>query len=421
MKGYLRKYRKCIMLFFVAASLLFVAGCGNKTDISPDVVTTEAVSLVNDKMVTGEVTEIEPPKKSYEELQLDIRVSDMLEQMTLEEKVAQMFIVFPESLVNGVEHVTMATDMTKESIDNTPVGGVVYMSENLKNPEQVKTMLTNIQKYSMERIGLPLFLCVDEEGGRIARIANNKMFAVNNVGSMTDIGKDNDYDKAFNAGVEMGTYLSELGFNLDFAPVADVQGIVLNSVLYRRTFSDDPKVVADLTRAVSEGLNSKGIISVYKHFPGHGSTKGDPHKGYAISDKTKEELYAYDLIPFENGIKENVQMIMVGHISLPQIVDDGTPASLSSDIITGMLRNDMGYDGVVITDAMNMGAIKDNYESDEATLLAVNAGADIVLMPKEFDKAYEGILTAVKNGTVSEDRIDESVSRILRLKIGFIK
>lgn len=381
----------------------------------------DSIPAINDLNAdSDELPEIDTQKKSYEDLQLDIKVSEKMDQMTIEEKVAQMFIIFPESLVEGVPCVTMAGDATRESIDNIPVGGVIYMGENLKNPDQVKLMLGNIQEYSMDRIGLPLFLCVDEEGGRIARIANNRMFAVSNVGSMTEIGKDDDAIKAYNAGVTMGEYLSELGFNLDFAPVADVQGTEIGSVLYRRTFSGDPEVVADLADAVSDGLQSKGIVSVYKHFPGHGSTKGDPHKGYAVSEKTIDELKKTDLIPFERGIDENVSMIMVGHISLPNVIGDSTPASLSGTVVQGLLRDDMGYDGIVITDAMNMGAIKENYDSDEAALLAITAGVDIVLMPKDFRKAYNGILTAVKNGEVTEDRIDESVRRILRVKMGLI-
>ena len=369
---------------------------------------------------TEESIEIDTQKISYEDMQLIKRVKDKMEQMTLEEKVAQMFIVFPESLVKGVNHVTMATETTQKSIDAVPVGGVVYMTENLVNPDQTKEMLSNIQRYSMERIELPLFLCVDEEGGRIARIANNKMYGVDNVGSMTEYGIKNDPNQAYIAGVTMGSYLSELGFNLDFAPDVDVQGVKVDSVFYRRTFSDDPVIVASMADAVAKGLKSKGIVTVYKHFPGHGSTTGDPHKGYAISDKTIDDLKKDDLIPFEKGIDENVPCIMIGHISLPKVTGDDTPASLSKEIVTGLLRKDLGYNGIVVTDAMNMGAIKDNYDSDEAALLAVEAGVDVVLMPKDFDKAYNGILTAVKNGNVSVERIDESVERILKVKMGFI-
>ena len=217
----------------------------------------------------------------------------------------------------------------------------------------------------------------------------------------------------------MGAYLSELGFNLDFAPVADVKAAGFNSMFSERSFSEDPEVVSSMANALSKGLESKGIISVYKHFPGHGSTVGDPHKGYAYTKKTLEELKECDLVPYQKAIDDNVSMIMVGHISLPEIVDDGVPASLSKRIITNILRNEMGYEGVVTTDAMNMGAIKDIYNSDEAAVTAVEAGVDIILMPKDFDKAYYGIIDAVNNREISVDRIDDSVLRILKLKYRF--
>ena len=349
----------------------------------------------------------------------DNNAYEKLKTMTLEEKVAQMFIVIPESIAPGMTGVEIDKDKTKEVIDKIPVGGVIYLPEDIRDPEQVRTTLANFKESSIERIGLPMFLCVDEEGGRIARIADNKMFGVDNVGSMMDIGAKGDADIAYITGNYMGAYLTELGFNLDFAPVVDVESESYNSALYMRTFSDDPDAVSRLANALSKGLESKGVISVYKHFPGHGSTTGDPHKGYTFTDKTLEELKMCDLIPYEKGIDEDISMIMVGHITLPNVVEDGLPASLSEKIITDMLREDMGYQGVVVTDAMNMGAIKDVYESDEATIMAVEAGADIVLMPKEFDKAYNGLLNAVNNGDVSESRIDDSVLRILKLKYRF--
>ena len=352
-----------------------------------------------------------------EKTQIDIYIEDKINSMTLEEKVAQIFIVFPESLEPGISNVVSVDPVMKEKLEQAPVGGIIYMNENIKNPEQVKQMVEETQQCSLDNIGLPLFQCVDEEGGRIARIANNKMFGVDNVGSMTDIGAKGDVDYAYVAGASMGAYLSELGFNLDFAPVADVQGDVYNSVLYRRTFSADPECVSGMANALAKGLQSKGVMSVYKHFPGHGSTNGDPHKGYAFTDKTLDDLKKSDLIPFEKGIEEDVPMIMVGHISLPNIIEDGTPASLSQVIITDLLRKEMEYDGVIITDAMNMGAIKDIYEADDAAVLAVKAGVDMVLMPKDFDKAYNGILKAVDDGELTESRIDESVRRILKIKL----
>ena len=348
-------------------------------------------------------------------------INEKLDSMTLEEKVAQMFIIFPESLVEGVDCVSVAGEATKSSIDNIPVGGIVYLGQNIKTPEQVKDMLDNTQQYSMDRIGIPMFLCVDEEGGKIARIANNRSFGVENVGDMWKIGEINDPDNAYIIGNTIGAYLSELGFNLDFSPDADVMGEKYNYVIGRRAFSDDPDIVSDMALAVSRGLNAKGVISVYKHFPGHGSTTGDPHKGYAYTEKSLDELKTCDLIPFKKAIENDVPFIMVGHISLPNILNDDTPASLSEDIVRGLLRDDMGYEGVIITDAMNMGAVSDRYESDVAAVTAVKAGVDIILMPKDFKAAYEGVLKAVKNGEIQEERIDESVRRIIKIKHQWLK
>ena len=364
-----------------------------------------------DKGEKGKTEQIQTLEEKYDE-----EIIKKLNSMTLHEKVAQMFIIFPESLVDGVPCVCAAGEATKKSIDSIPVGGIVYLSQNLKNPEQVKNMLYNTQQYSMERIGIPAFLSVDEEGGRIARIANNRAFMQNNVGNMSAVGSLNNSDNAFIVGNSIGSYLADLGFNLDFAPVADIMGEQYNPVISDRTFSSDPVIVSDMALAVSKGLEAKGVISVFKHFPGHGSTKGDPHKGYAYTEKTLEELKTCDLVPFQKAIEEDVSMIMVGHISVPDVEKEGIPASLSGFFINDLLRNEMGYDGVVVTDAMNMGAISDNYSADKASILAIKAGVDIVLMPKDFKTAYNGVLSAVERGEISKERIDESVARIIRLK-----
>lgn len=421
---------KYIRLMIIILTLAVLTGCGTAgvnvsmsgdkdIDVSENTGTLSEGSVVEDGKNSNHEEDTVPASgvTTSKELQLEYELRSKLASMTLEEKVAQLFIVYPESLVPGVSNVTMAGDATRDAITKTPVGGIIYMNENIRNPEQVKTMIENSQKYSMDRIGLPLFICVDEEGGQIARIANNSSFGVSNVGSMSYIGAKGDTDIAFVAGANMGAYLSELGFNLDFAPVADVKAAGFNSMFSERSFSEDPEVVSSMANALSKGLESKGILSVYKHFPGHGSTTGDPHKGYAFTNKTMDELKSVDIIPFEKGIEEGVPIIMVGHISMPNIISDGTPASVSKEIVTGVLREEMNYNGVVITDAMNMGAIKDRYEADEAALLAINAGVDIVLMSKDFYRAYDGILQAVENGTLTEERIDESVTRILRLKL----
>lgn len=422
----LKKIRYLITLISIC---IFVVGCTKNSGDSEKNQNEEAVVVLENNTQESEVAQ---DLKRLHEQQSDSKVDDdntefvepyekeiseFLNSMTIEEKVGQLFIIYPESLAEGIPCVTVAGDITKDSIDDIPVGGIVYLSQNLRNPEQVKDMLANTQQYSMERIGLPIFLCVDEEGGKIARIANNQTFALNNVGDMAKIGEINDTKLAFEAGSEIGSYLSELGFNLDFAPVVDVVGENKNSVIGKRSFSSDPDVVSDMSLSLSKGLESEGVISVFKHFPGHGSTVGDPHKGYAYTDKTLDELKQCDLIPFEKGVEGGISVIMVGHISFPNILKDETPASLSNEMVQELLRNDMGYDGIVITDAMNMGAVSNKYMSDEASVLAIEAGVDIVLMPKDFKAAYQGVLKAVQDGRISEKRIDESVRRILNLKI----
>lgn len=347
---------------------------------------------------------------------IDEKVSEYLESMDLEEKVAQLFIVLPEALMQDVGCVTKAGEVTRDAINQIPVGGFIYMAPNLQSEEQVKEMLMNVQNYSIDRINLPMFLCVDEEGGSVARIGGSGKFDVPIISDMSTIGKNGDVGEAYNVGAQIGTYLSELGFNVDFAPVADVLSNPENIVVRERSFGSDSILVAEMALAVANGLKSQGVNGTFKHFPGHGATSGDTHKGYAYSEKTLVELEKCELVPFQIGIENNIPFIMVGHISLPNVLDDNTPATLSEYIVTGVLRDQMGYTGLIITDAMNMGAIVQNYTSDEAAVKAIQAGIDIILMPENFYEAYYGIIEAVNEGTISLERIDESVRRILYLK-----
>ena len=219
------------------------------------------------------------------------------------------------------------------------------------------------------------------------------------------------------AGNEIGAYLSELGFNVDFAPVADVWSNPENTVVSRRSFGSDPQKTAELALAVAEGLEAHGILSAYKHFPGHGATVGDTHDGYAYTDKTLEELRECEWIPFQDGVNHQIPIIMVGHISLPKVTGDDTPSSLSYRIITELLREELGHDGLVVTDALNMKAIVQQYSSAEAAVMTIEAGTDLLLMPKDFRAAYEGVLKAIAEGRLSRERIDRSVERILRAKL----
>ena len=343
-------------------------------------------------------------------------VQNIVDSMSLEEKVAQLFLVQPEAIVD-IGTATAAGDATKQAINKTPVGGFVYFSDNLQSEQQVQDMLRNVQKYSEDRIGLPAFLSVDEEGGTVARVASTGRFDVTDVGDMAKIGASGDVQQAKQAGETIGSYLFELGFNLDFAPDADVLTNPENTVVKKRSFGSDPQVVSDMSLAVAQGLAQHQVYSVYKHFPGHGATVGDTHQGYAYTDKTLDELKQSELIPFENAIQNNAAFIMAAHISAPRVTGDDTPASLSKTMITDILRGQMGYDGIVVTDAMNMGAVTEQYTSAQAAVKALQAGADVVLMPEDFQEAYQGVLDAVKDGTLTEQRIDESVTRIVTVKV----
>lgn len=357
---------------------------------------------------TGSAAQTKPTKTE--------EVQNIVDSMSLEEKVAQLFLVQPEAIVD-IGTATAAGDATKQAINKTPVGGFVYFSDNLQSEQQVQDMLRNVQKYSEDRIGLPAFLSVDEEGGTVARVASTGRFDVTDVGDMAKIGAFGDVQQAKQAGETIGSYLSELGFNLDFAPDADVLTNPDNTVVKKRSFGSDPRVVSDMSLAVAQGLAQHQVHSVYKHFPGHGATAGDTHQGYAYTDKTLDELKQSELIPFENAIQNNAAFIMAAHISAPRVTGDDTPASLSKTMITDILRGQMGYDGIVVTDAMNMGAVTEQYTSAQAAVKALQAGADLVLMPEDFQEAYQGVLDAVKDGTLTEQRINESVTRIVKVKV----
>lgn len=344
-----------------------------------------------------------------------VQAAEFAAGMTLENKIAQLFMATPNELT-GYANVTAAGETTKNAYSERPVGGLIYMSDNLKDSEQTKTMLSNMQAIAQECTGLPVFLGVDEEGGRVTRIAGNSGFDATNVGSMGDIGASGDSQNSYNAGSVIGTYLHELGFNVDFAPVADVLTNEENTVIGDRSFGTDSALVADMVMAELKGLSDAGVYGAVKHFPGHGATAEDSHEGQAVSERTLEELMAQELVPFASAIDAGARFIMVGHIAVPNVTGDDTPASLSEKMIKEVLRTQLGYNGIVITDAMNMGAVTEKYSAGEAAVQAVLAGADMILMPEDYETAYNGLLEAVKNGTITEQRIDESVIRIIKVK-----
>ena len=321
-----------------------------------------------------------------------------ISQLKLEEKVAQLFVIYANQY-----------DSFRSAIGSAP-GGVIFMNEGgdiVGDRTSMKAKIGNMQSQAKEK----MFIAVDEEGGTVARLASAGL--CDNSGSASGLSSKN---AAKSAGSTIGDCMKGLGFNVDFAPVADTLYEAGSSVLSNRVFanSSDPNTVATLANSFREGLESKGIIATYKHFPGHGSAAGDTHSSKVLSSKSWSSFKNEDIIPFKTGIDNGLKMIMTAHITTND--SDNAPASMSSKYLQTYLRGELGYKGLIITDALNMGAATD-YSSTPA-LSAFKAGADLLLMPKDPVSAYNTVLNAVKSGEISEERLNESVQRILNTKVG---
>lgn len=367
---------------------------GIAADVTESGTTTEEQTA--DSQETTEVTEEEKPSL----------VDETLAGMTLHEKVCQMMFVTPEELT-GEDGVTVAGDATRQALENYPVGGIVYFAKNLESQDQVKEMIDNSQKYS----SIGLFVATDEEGGVVNRLMDT--VGTTYIGSMyyyKDDGDEMAYENAYTIANDM----SALGFNLDFAPVADVWSNPDNTVIGERAYSDDYAQAAELVGNAVKGFNDGGVMCTLKHFPGHGDTAEDSHYSSAYVHRTKEEIMADEMQPFRSGIEAGAEFVMVGHLIVPDI--DEVPATLSYKIATGILRDELKFEGVAITDSFEMESIADNYSVDDAVVMSVKAGMDMILQPKDMASVVSSIEQAVANGELSEDRIDESVRRILTLK-----
>ena len=259
-----------------------------------------------------------------------------------------------------------------------------------------------------------MFFAVDEEGGKVSRVQKSKI-EVPEVGNMSEIGATGDANKAYEAGKTIGQYLRELGFNVDFAPVADVVTATDKATIGDRSFGSDPAVVGQMVQKCAEGIQENGVSACLKHFPGLGDTTTDTHEERVVIEKSLEELQATDFVAFKDAIDAGVDFVMVSHATATGI-DEVYPSSLSKKVITEQLRDYLGYDGIVITDAFNMKAITEYYTTEEACVKAIKAGADMILMPENFEAGYNAVLEAVKDGSISEERIDESLKRIFRVK-----
>lgn len=348
---------------------------------------------------------VEEPEEDY----LGEIVNAYISEMPLEDKVAGLFVVRPEA-ITGVSTVTQAGDGTREALNTYAVGGLVYSGKNILNKEQITEMLSNT--FSMSKY--PIFLAVDEEGGSVSSVAGSGI-DVAQVGDMAAIGETGDAAQAHEAGITIGAYLSELGFNLNFAPVADAAD-PSSGGLGNRVFGSDAQTVSGMVSNMVEGLEGTGVSSCLKYFPGIGDAEGDTSNGRVETTKTLEEMRNYEFLPFKAGIDAGADFVMVSHITASVVDEEALPSSLSKVIITDILRNELGFQGIIITDALDMGAITEYYTSEQAAVMAIEAGADMLLIPEDFNAAYEAVLAAVQDGTISEERINESLDRIYRLK-----
>ncbi|MBQ9701954.1 MAG: glycoside hydrolase, partial [Bacteroidales bacterium] len=341
-------------------------------------------------------------------------IEQELKQMTLQEKVGSMFFVRPEVLDTDIYYdsptvlksfdVHQVTDKMKETARVYPMGGVILFSHNIKDPQQLSQFISDLRALPSH----PL-LCIDEEGGSVARLANNPNFHLPKFANMGTLAASGRTKEVTEAATTIGEYLKSYGFDIDFAPVADVNTNPRNVVIGARAFSNEPKVAAEMVKAYLKGLQKSGVIGCLKHFPGHGDTQADSHFGYAMSRKTWEEIRDCEMIPFKAGMEAGAQMIMTAHISLPNVTGSNVPSTLSPMILQEKLRGELGYKGLIITDAMEMGAILRQYPVEDAAVMAIKAGVDVLLCVREYPKVFDAVLKAVRRGEIPESRIDESV------------
>ena len=369
------------------------------------------------------------------------RIGAIIENMTLEEKIGQMIIAdfqiwndHPEDEGSEGVPVTSLNDEIREAITRDKFGGIILFAVNCPENAQTLELVTQLQEAnaaSDRACPIPLLIATDQEGGIVARLGEG----TRGIGNMA-ITATGEEENAYTAASWIGEELSALSINVDFAPVLDVNNNPANPVIGVRSFSDDPEVVCRYGVRFLEGIRDTGTITALKHFPGHGDVATDSHTGFPILNKTYEELKECELIPFQAAIDAGADMVMTAHIQYPEI-EKGTyksittgeevflPATLSHTILTDILRDDMGFEGVTVSDAMGMAAIKDNFDRKDMGVMAINAGIDMILMPvsvtddvtlDELEDFMAYLCEMVEEGTIEESRVDEAVSRILKMK-----
>ena len=363
-----------------------------------------AILGINNRNIFNDDEQVIQDKQQIkqENLTIDEKVDKIVESMSQTEKLGQMVMI-------GIQG-TKVDDDSLYMLHQFHMGGVILFDRNMKSPEQVKQLTSDLQAQSNEKV--PLFIGIDEEGGDVVRMAEK----LTPPPSQKEIGATGDIEQAKTWAIKTAKSLKDIGINVNFAPVADVGS---ND---KRSYSTDANTVIDFVRAATKGYQQENIIYSLKHFPGIGKGKVDSHIDSSSIDVVKEVLMTEDILPFKTIIDENEPndyFILVSHLKYPAL-DEEYPASLSSKIMTDLLRNKLGYKGIIITDDMEMGAVANHNDFRSIGVNAVKAGADIVLVCHEYEhqqEVYLGLLDAVNSGEISQERIDESVKRIIKVKL----
>lgn len=348
-------------------------------------------------------TKVNKPINDIDREEITKKIENKLNSMTLDEKIAQMIVLAWRD--------PNTYDELYRTFRDKKVGGFILFRENMATYENTKTLISNLQEYN----DIPLIIGMDQEGGSVQRLKYIKDVKVTDIPYMYYLGKTKNETLAYDVGKVMAEELRTIGVNVVFAPDIDIFSNPNNTVIGKRSFGRDYLLINKMAGSLARGLEETGVIPTYKHFPGHGDTATDSHKDLPIINKTYEELKSLELQTFKNAINNNAKLIMVGHIALPEVTGDKTPASLSKELITDVLKKDMGYEGLVITDALNMKALTDNYTHEEIIIKAIEAGVDILLMPEDVDNTIKYI-----KENISEERINESVKKILEFKYRYL-
>ncbi len=343
------------------------------------------------------------------EEQLDEYITTYISGMTLEEKAAGLLIVTPEQLT-GVSVATQGGSGTQAALAEYTVGGIIYSSQNILSEEQFTEMIANTVSFSK----YPLFIAVTEEGGDVSTVLNS-VIEVSDVLSNAEVGADGASGDAYTQGTTIGSYLSALGINLDLAPVTEVT-ISEDAAIAARTYGSDAQTVGTLAAQMSQGLESQGVSSVLKSFPGTGDMTSSTEDGAVSTDRDLASYEENELIAFQTAIDAGADFVMVSHITASNLSGSLDPVSMCESVVTDLLRGTLGFEGVIITEPMNYDAITEYYDLGDAVVSCLKAGCDMILMPSSVSEAVDAIVEAVEAGTLAEERIDDSLLRIYRIK-----